>query len=82
MLRHVQLQRHSSDALGVASLVHTHAFTSIYFSYLVVGHAGLPLKEGLEGMLAETLFSQMLCLPHSHLKPLAYSALMVRADCA
>ena len=40
---------------------------------------GLPIKEGLEGLLAEVLFAQMLCLPHPSLKPLAYSAIMVRS---
>lgn len=41
--------------------------------------AGLPVKEGLEALLAETLFSQLLCLPRPPLKPLAYSSIMVRA---
>lgn len=40
--------------------------------------AGLPIKDGVEGMLAEVLFSQMLCLPNSHFKPVAYSAIVVR----
>lgn len=44
----------------------------------VTGGAGLPIKEGLEALLAEVLFSQMLCLPRPPLKPLAYSAIMVR----
>ena len=41
--------------------------------------AGLPVREGLEALLAQVLFSQMLCLPHPPLKPLAYSAIMVGA---
>ena len=35
------------------------------------------MKEKLEGLLAETLFSQLLCLPRSRHKALAYSTIMV-----
>ena len=38
---------------------------------------GLPVKEKLEGLLAETLFSQLLCLPLSRHRALAYSTIMV-----
>lgn len=41
--------------------------------------AGLPLPDKHESLLAEMLFSQMLRLPTSTFKPLAYSALMARA---
>ena len=41
-------------------------------------NAGLPLPKH-EALLAEMLFAQMLCIPQPHLKPLAYSTLMVRA---
>ena len=42
-------------------------------------NAGLPLPNKHEALLAEMLFAQMLCVPQPHLKPLAYSTLMVRA---
>ena len=38
------------------------------------------MKERLEGLLAETLFSQLLCLPHSRHRALAYSTIMVRTS--
>ena len=41
--------------------------------------AGLPIKDKLEGLLAETLFSQLLCLPRPRHKALAYSTIMVRS---
>lgn len=41
-------------------------------------HAGLPIKDAVEGMLAEVLFSQMLCLPDPHFKAVAYSAIVAR----
>ena len=40
------------------------------------------MKDKLEGLLAETLFSQLLCLPHSRHKALAYSTIMVLSRCA
>lgn len=40
--------------------------------------AGLQLPSKHESLLAEMLFSQMLRVPQSQLKPLAYSTLMVR----
>ena len=40
-------------------------------------HAGLPLGEAPEAILAETLFGQMLNLPRSRKRAIAYSMLMV-----
>ena len=40
--------------------------------------AGLPLQDKPEALLAETLFGQMLNLPRSRKKAVAYCMLMVR----
>ena len=39
---------------------------------------GLPVQGKLEPLLTEVIFSQMMRVPNSHLKPIAYATILVR----